>query len=371
MATDKPSDDNKKEPIKQDSEESPLGSSPDGDGDGEPADSGEQGQAIPTAEGQAPKRKGGRKPIYATTEERKQRNRQAQAAFRERRTEYIKQLEQTISVQEQTLANLNAAHRTAADECLMLRYKNSLLERILLEKGIDVQAELQAKHGSPNFGPTHMPQNIIQPPPISRTLLNRHHSRRSTSSIAPKLEPSYSTLPPIHGANPPAGSPKSRPTPSSHAASPTTTEGFGTSPASSENVGPGGRMGAPSVSSAPFYQTPAYQNHIEQLEQEYDAAADMMDEGGDAPETPSGPGPYPGAGYAAAAAAAAAQQHQAMSPTTTGPMETNATTGHPQGHQHGLSMTQLLDPSIDWDPFGLSASMAFPPSFSFDTSNMR
>lgn len=105
------------------------------------------------------------------------------------------------------------------------------------------------------------------------------------------------------------------------------------------------------------------------LEQEYDAAADMMDEGGDAPETPSGPGPYPGAGYAAAAAAA--QQHQAMSPTTTGPMEPNAATGHPQGHQHGLSMTQLLDPSIDWDPFGLSASMAFPSSFSFDTSNMR
>lgn len=156
-------------------------------------------------------------------------------------------------------------------------------------------------------------------------------------------------------------------------------------------------MGAPSVSNAPFYQTPAYQNHIEQLgkletppiprphpiafvrqvgpcasadkvlEQEYDAAADMMDEGGDAPETPSGPGPYPGAGYVAAAA----QQHQAMSPTTTGPMEPNAAAGHPQGHQHGLSMTQLLDPSIDWDPFGLSASMAFPSSFSFDTSNMR
>jgi len=33
------------------------------------------------------------------------------------------------------LANLQQSHRTAADECLMLRYKNSLLERILLEKG--------------------------------------------------------------------------------------------------------------------------------------------------------------------------------------------------------------------------------------------
>lgn len=73
--------------------------------------------------------------IYATSEERKQRNRQAQAAFRERRTEYIKQLETTIKHHEDTLQNLQQSHRSAADECLMLRYKNSLLERILVEKG--------------------------------------------------------------------------------------------------------------------------------------------------------------------------------------------------------------------------------------------
>jgi hypothetical protein len=73
--------------------------------------------------------------IYATSEERKQRNRQAQAAFRERRTEYIKQLEATIKQNEDTLGTLQQSHRSAADECLMLRYKNSLLERILLEKG--------------------------------------------------------------------------------------------------------------------------------------------------------------------------------------------------------------------------------------------
>jgi len=74
--------------------------------------------------------------IYATSEERKQRNRQAQAAFRERRTEYIKQLEETIKQNEDTLRSLQQSHRSAADECLMLRYKNSLLERILLEKGL-------------------------------------------------------------------------------------------------------------------------------------------------------------------------------------------------------------------------------------------
>lgn len=76
-----------------------------------------------------------RRKIYATSEERKQRNRQAQAAFRERRTEYIKQLESTIKHHEETLQTLQQNHRSAADECLMLRYKNSLLERILLEKG--------------------------------------------------------------------------------------------------------------------------------------------------------------------------------------------------------------------------------------------
>ncbi|KAL2262177.1 hypothetical protein VTK26DRAFT_2251 [Humicola hyalothermophila] len=116
----------KKDPPKEDSEES-MESSPE-----------EVPPAAPPAqqtENQQPKRKGGRKPIYATSEERKQRNRQAQAAFRERRTEYIKQLEEAIRTHEQNLANLQAAHRHAADECLMLRYKNSLLERILLEKG--------------------------------------------------------------------------------------------------------------------------------------------------------------------------------------------------------------------------------------------
>ncbi|KAK5108718.1 hypothetical protein LTR62_007865 [Meristemomyces frigidus] len=98
-----------------------------------------EAETLPDASNERPvqpvKRKGGRKPIYATSEERKQRNRQAQAAFRERRTEYIKQLEATIKQNEETLSHLQQSQRTAADECLMLRYKNSLLERILLEKG--------------------------------------------------------------------------------------------------------------------------------------------------------------------------------------------------------------------------------------------
>lgn len=391
------------DPAKDDSEES-MGSSPEG----------EAPPATATQENQQPKRKGGRKPIYATSEERKQRNRQAQAAFRERRTEYIKQLEEAIRTHEQNLANLQAAHRHAADECLMLRYKNSLLERILLEKGIDVQAELRAKTGSPNLGPTHMPQNMVQPPPIQRAILNRHHARRSNSSIAPKLEPGVvSPLPPPLHAHQSAASPKSRPTPSSHSTSPTATTSYGSqhgaSPASSDHLSVTNRPPMPPLTTMkppphglpglvgqrhmqmaalqqganharaavggpapPYYTTPSFQHHIEQLEQEYDAAADMMDDSADPPDTP-GPGPYPGGTYAGESHTMAL-----ASPVTTGP-PSNSDAGVPSPidgvahtqHPTYPSMTQLLDPGYDFDPFGLSASMAFPTQFSFDTSNMR
>ncbi|KAM0249473.1 hypothetical protein ACHAP5_002862 [Fusarium lateritium] len=361
----------------------------------------------PTQEPQQPKRKGGRKPIYATSEERKQRNRQAQAAFRERRTEYIKQLEETIRVHESNLHNLQAAHRTAADECLMLRYKNSLLERILLEKGIDVQAELRAKTGSPNLGPTHMPQNLVQPPPIQRAIMNRHHqSRRSNSNIAPKAEP-VPVLPPPLQPHSTATSPKNRPTPSSHSNSPSNT-GSAFSPAASDNMSMRGSMTSMSRqpmpqqpqqpqqqqmpqntqpprssmmqnsgrgqagSAASYYPTPAFQNHIEQLEQEYDAQADMIDE--PEIETPAAHGGY-SSGYNGDN-----QQPMMMSPASSGPGHQMTPSHEPvqqppqTSHSQYPSMTQLLDQNgLDWDPFGLSASMAFPngQQFQFEQANMR
>jgi hypothetical protein len=82
----------------------------------------------------------------------------------------------------------------------MLRYKNSLLERILIEKGelemmadhgdstdsttgVDVQAELRMK-GSPQLGPMK-----TQPPvtshalPIQRAMMNRQQATRSTTGV--------------------------------------------------------------------------------------------------------------------------------------------------------------------------------------------
>lgn len=99
----------------------------------------------------------------------------------------------------------------------------------------------------------------------------------------------------------------------------------------------------------------------------------MMDDPGDTPDTPSGPGPYPGAAFGDEP-----QPMSLSSPVTSAPPGgqqlpgSSAMEGVAQTqHSTYPSMTQLLDPALDWDPFGLSASMAFPTQFSFDTSNMR
>jgi hypothetical protein len=80
--------------------------------------------------------------IYATLEERKERNRQAQATFRERRIIYVAQLEKTIQEQKDELRRMQSACASATDESLNLKYKNSLLERVLLEKGESTKAIL-------------------------------------------------------------------------------------------------------------------------------------------------------------------------------------------------------------------------------------
>lgn len=114
---------------------------------------------------------------------------------------------------------------------------------------------------------------------------------------------------------------------------------------------------------------PGFQNHIEQLEQEYDAVDDIMDEHAENPDTPSGPSPYPPNAYSNAPAPISL----ASPATSVGPSSASSMMGAPAptGQNGYPSMTQLLDPALDWDPFGLSASMQFPTQFSFDTSNTR
>lgn len=179
--------------------------------------------------------------IYATSEERKQRNRQAQAAFRERRTEYIRQLETTIKRNEESLQSLQQSHRSAADECLMLRYKNSLLERILLEKGtpypeppvqtstnsqplypgIDVQAELRLKTGAPGA-----PLKANPMPPKAPNVAGGRPNQRHPAGIASKPEAfGMSQREGAYGIP----SPQFQATPTSHVSSPSHAKspGFG------------------------------------------------------------------------------------------------------------------------------------------------
>jgi hypothetical protein len=122
----------------------------------------------------------------------------------------------------------------------MLRYKNSLLERILLEKGayfsgflksvltdhclgIDVQAELRAK-GSPHLGPTKGPMApTSQASPIQRAMMNRQQqARRPTAGIAPKLDPIIPMAQPNRDGAFSNLSPQLQPTPSSQTSSPST-----------------------------------------------------------------------------------------------------------------------------------------------------
>ena len=263
-----------------------------------------------------------------------------------------------------------------------------------------------------------MPQNLVQPPPIQRAIMNRHHqSRRSTSSIAPKSDPSQG-IPPIQ-THPSVLSPKHRPSVSNHSNSPSTA-GSGFSPAASDNLsmrhsavaaqrnhmshGAGGgaqsllqpalknghmARGSTVGNGAAFYPTPAFQNHYEQLgesyavhssthrvshlslraEQEYDAQNEMVDES--EIDTPSGPGPYPSSynhdNKPQALLSPAASTGPSLLPHDAGSASqpTSAAGQYP-------SMTQLLDQNLDWDPFGLSASMAFPTQqFQFDQPSMR
>lgn len=365
-------------------------------------------------EPQQQKRKGGRKPIYATSEERKQRNRQAQAAFRERRTEYIKQLESTIKHHEETLQNLQNSHRNAADECLMLRYKNSLLERVLLEKGIDVQAELHAKTSSPILGPTrasgsthHSPS---QAPLQQRAILNRQQQRRSLQG-PPRLDGSNGPSL-IQSDGPLQPSPLSQSTPGSHLSSPTQTSirspnfmplaqsvspnfgpiasqqqparpqplkpNFGpTLPGSQRHslitnqplpngisgastAGNGGSGATQSSGSSSYYQTP-FTHHMTQLEQEYEEQADSYDH--EEPSDPStGPGPFPQQNFPST---------NNMPPPLTpsqNPSFASATELPRNGARHpynGLNhqLFDPYDPMLDADPFGLSASMHFPTMY--------
>ncbi|QVM08590.1 hypothetical protein D8B26_003275 [Coccidioides posadasii str. Silveira] len=361
---------------------------------------------------QRQKRKGGRKPIYATSEERKQRNRQAQAAFRERRTEYIKQLEATIKLNEETLRTLQQSHRSAADECLMLRYKNSLLERILLEKGIDVQGELRLKSGSPSLPPARLPPHQPhRPSPLSQPMFNRQpthqqsvgiaqrsaqvgvsqhegaynvHSSQTqqptpSSHVSPSPAASVSSGYTLHGGMSPAGveihaqsqSHKSQfprapvlPQPGgfgqgAHVLTPTSID----TPDTNAGSQPGAPSGTPiNTRMHSSYIVTPFSRPYEQLgklpRQEYGAQAISHDQQ-EPEESTTTPNTF-------------AHEFSTARGTQRGShSELHSHVGDTDGFGAATSFADHFDPMLDTDPFGLSASMHFQTPFSYAQSNVR
>lgn len=89
-------------------------------------------------------------------------------------------------------------------------------------------------------------------------------------------------------------------------------------------------------------------------------------------ETSNGPGSFAG-GFNGDN-----QQTMLLSPAPTAPVHHHLS--HPQdatvpppSHSGFPSMTHIIDQNLDWDPFGLTASMTFPNQqhFAFDQPNLR
>lgn len=288
----------------------------------------------------------------------------------------------------------------------MLRYKNSLLERILLEKGIDVQAELRLKTGAP--GATAKPAM----PPKAAPGPTARPAQRLPGGITSK--PDAFAMSQRDGAYG-VPSPQFQATPTSHVSSPSHAKspGFGfqgaMSPVGVEQQGGrpqllpqprtfNNQTSPPAISmpqtdptdkprgargqrvAAQYYPSP-FQKHYDQLgkslyvtsycesvkrleltpftEQEYDAQADMVDEDHDGSVNASYlPGFTPQS-------------------VTSGSHSLSGFNPPPGGDGGGTDFgaaNQLLgqyEPMLDADPFGLSASMHFPTPFNYEQNNPR
>jgi hypothetical protein len=77
------------------------------------------------------RRKAGRKPLYKTAQERRDRNRRAQLAFRARRSDYLSRLEETCRSLETVVMELQESNRAANDALARERSQVKYLQRIL------------------------------------------------------------------------------------------------------------------------------------------------------------------------------------------------------------------------------------------------
>ena len=86
------------------------------------------------------KRKAGRKPLYKTAQERRDRNRRAQLAFRARRSDYLARLEDTCRSLENVVVELQESNRAANDALSRERSKVKYLESMIRRSQRSVSA---------------------------------------------------------------------------------------------------------------------------------------------------------------------------------------------------------------------------------------
>lgn len=276
----------------------------------------------------------------------------------------------------------------------------SVLPNIPMQSPRSHPTPSQSHFSSPATAPTRSPNFFAQ----------------QGSGISPNLAPQGSqqpsqrhTQPPLRPNITPMHPPQRPPLSASYASSSTVSS-------TSSNIGgpqpPGPTSATTSTpGSAKGFPSNPFQSHYDQLDQEYDTAADMVD--AEDAQSPQGPGPYPQPYQSQGAMQPPPQpmhntphlgpqqttphmgpqqgtphlgpQQQPMHHTPTlGPQQqsqqspfqqpqdaqqANGQFGAINGQQTGQPNNMFFDPydpMLDADPFGLSASMHFPTQFSYD-----
>jgi hypothetical protein len=156
------------------------------------------------------KRKAGRKPLYKTAQERRDRNRRAQLAFRARRSDYLARLEETCRSLEHVVVELQESNREANDALSRERTKVKHLERMLQSTSTFPNQQVPINFAMPiqpsdNIDMSCTGQQSVSVPPFTQlySLITLEQQISPTTPIQPSMNPllfgeNYLGMPPLH-----------------------------------------------------------------------------------------------------------------------------------------------------------------------------
>ncbi|KAL9106072.1 MAG: hypothetical protein Q9227_008858 [Pyrenula ochraceoflavens] len=156
-----------------------------------------------TRDGQPAKRRGPKPDSKPAQTRRQELNRQAQRTHRERKEQYIKDLETAIStLRENYQHDISAANASLASfkEALKQQHnENKLLKQVLIEHGISPEGELDRRR---NAAPP-MPNTVPVSPDPPNTGIGNYQMVTPTSAVSTRLSPSTapSSIPNGRGVN--------------------------------------------------------------------------------------------------------------------------------------------------------------------------